>query len=197
VPRARHDTPEGKTREWKSTTLRAYQRRTRRVDALIAGAYLAGTNSRRVRRALAAVFGGAVSKDPVSRVSRKIKAYWDAWNARALAEEPIIRLILDGTVALVQNIIIFISATCLAAGWSKGPRLPLHPQPEGDDRAATPPTVNTAAAFGTDYLHSVTDASIDRSESILWTNMGDVMRRLPTRLRTSERNHCGMRGRGS
>jgi hypothetical protein len=30
------------------------------ADALIAGAYLAGTNTRRVRRALAALFGGAV-----------------------------------------------------------------------------------------------------------------------------------------
>ena len=52
----------GKT-EWKSTALRAYQRRTKQADSLIAGAYLAGTNTRRVRRALAAVFGGAVSKD--------------------------------------------------------------------------------------------------------------------------------------
>jgi hypothetical protein len=82
--------------EWKSTALRAYQRRTRRADALIAGAYLAGTNSRRMRRALAAVFGGVVSKPGVA----KIKADWDAWNARALAEEPITRLILDGAVAL-------------------------------------------------------------------------------------------------
>ena len=98
VPRARLDTAEGKTTEWKSTALRAYQRRTKRADSLIASAYLAGTNSRRVRRALAAVFGGAISKDTVSRVWRKVKADWDAWNARSLAEEPITRLILDGTV---------------------------------------------------------------------------------------------------
>ena len=58
-PGARHDTPEGKTSEWKSRALRAYQRRTRRADGLIAGACLAGTNSRRMRRALPAVFGGA------------------------------------------------------------------------------------------------------------------------------------------
>ena len=32
---------------------------------MIAGAYLAGTNTRRVRRALAALFAGAVSKAPV------------------------------------------------------------------------------------------------------------------------------------
>ena len=62
VPRARLDTAEGGTTEWKSTALRAYQRRTRQADSLIAGAYLAGTNTRRVRRALSAVFGGAISK---------------------------------------------------------------------------------------------------------------------------------------
>lgn len=102
VPRARLDTAEGKTTEWKSTALRAYQRRTRQADSLIAGAYLAGTNTRRVRRALAAVFGGAVSKDTVSRVWRKVKSDWEAWNARSLAEEPIVRLILDGTVVRVR-----------------------------------------------------------------------------------------------
>jgi putative transposase len=37
------------------------------TNALIAGAYFAGTNTRRVRRALAALFGGAVGKDTVSR----------------------------------------------------------------------------------------------------------------------------------
>ena len=33
---------------------------------------------------------------------RKVKGDWDAWNARSLAEEPIIRLILDGTVVRVR-----------------------------------------------------------------------------------------------
>jgi putative transposase len=102
VPRARLATAEGKTTEGKSTALRAYQRRTKQADSLIAGAYLAGTNTRRVRRALSAVFGGAVSKDTVSRVWRKVKGDWDAWNARSLAEEPIARLILDGTVVRVR-----------------------------------------------------------------------------------------------
>ena len=37
------------------------------TGALIASAYLSGTNTRRVRRALAALFGGAVGKDTVSR----------------------------------------------------------------------------------------------------------------------------------
>jgi transposase-like protein len=38
----------------------------------------------------------------VSRVWRKVKSDWDAWNARSLAEEPIVRLILDGTVVRVR-----------------------------------------------------------------------------------------------
>ena len=102
VPRARLNTADGKTTEWKSQALRAYQRRTRAADALIAGAYLSGTNTRRVRRALVAVFRGAVSKDTVSRVWRKVRGDWEAWNARSLAEEPIVRLILDGTVVRVR-----------------------------------------------------------------------------------------------
>jgi putative transposase len=102
VPRARLDTADGKTTEWRSSALRAYQRRTLAADALIASSYLAGTNTRRVRRALAALFGGTVGKDTVSRTWRKVKRDWDAWNARSLAEEPIVRLILDGTVVRVR-----------------------------------------------------------------------------------------------
>jgi transposase-like protein len=102
VPRARLEASDGKTTEWRSSALQAYQRRTLAADALIAGVYLAGTNTRRVRRALAALFGGAVGKDTVSRVWRKVKTDWDTWNARSLAEEPIVRLILDGTVVRVR-----------------------------------------------------------------------------------------------
>src|ERR1700681_3274332 len=102
VPRARLETPDGRTTEWHSSALRAYQRRTLAADALIANCYLAGTNTRRVRRALAALFGGAVGKDTVSRAWRKAKTDWDAWNARPLADEPIVRLILDGTVVRVR-----------------------------------------------------------------------------------------------
>jgi len=47
------------------------------------------------------LFGGAVGKDTVSRV-RKVKSDWDAWNARSLAAEPMLRLILDGTVVRVR-----------------------------------------------------------------------------------------------
>jgi putative transposase len=102
VPRARLKTPDSKTIEWKSEVLPAYQRRTKAADALIAGAYLSGTNTRRVRRALATLFRGSVSKDTVSRVWRKVESDWKTWNARPLADEPIVRLILDGTVVRVR-----------------------------------------------------------------------------------------------
>jgi transposase-like protein len=102
MPRARLNLPDGMTTEWQSEVLRAYQRRTLAADALIASTYLAGTNTRRVRRALGALFGGAVGKDTVSRVWRKVKSDWDAWTARSLFEEPIVRLILDGTVVRVR-----------------------------------------------------------------------------------------------
>ena len=102
VPRARMAAEGGGTQEWRSATLPRYARMTRQVEALIAGAYLSGTNTRRVKRALAALFGGAVGKDVVSRTWRKIKTDWDAWNKRDLAGEDIVRLILDGTVVRVR-----------------------------------------------------------------------------------------------
>ena len=102
VPRARIDTADGKTAEWVNKTLPAYRRRTKEIEALIAGCYLAGTNTRRVGRALASLFRGVVSKDTVSRVWRKIKGDWDNWCRRDLSSEDIVRLILDGTVVRVR-----------------------------------------------------------------------------------------------
>lgn len=75
---------------------------TRQVEALIASAYLAGTNTRRVGRALGALCRGAVGKDVVSRTWRRVKTDWDAWNRRSLAGEDIVRLVLDGTGVRVR-----------------------------------------------------------------------------------------------
>ena len=98
VPRARVEDDAGKVTEWRSKALPRYQRLTKKAEALIAAVYLAGTNTRRVKRALLGLFEGAVSKDVVSRAWRKVKVDWDAWCARSLADEDIVRLILDGTV---------------------------------------------------------------------------------------------------
>jgi transposase-like protein len=101
VPRARLADEAGE-REWNSTLLPAYQRLSRRAEALIAEAYLAGMNTRRVRRALAKLFEGHVGKDVVSRAWQKTRAAWQAWQERDLAGDDIVRLILDGTVVKVR-----------------------------------------------------------------------------------------------
>jgi putative transposase len=98
VPRARIEDHAGKETEWQSKALPRYQRLTKKAEALVAAVYLAGTSTRRVKRALSGLFEGAVSKDVVSRAWRKVKVDWDAWCARSLADEDIVRLILDGTV---------------------------------------------------------------------------------------------------
>ena len=98
VPRARVEGEDGKVHEWRSKALPRYQRLTKAAEALITGVYLSGTNTRRVKRALFVLFKGAVSKDVVSRAWRKVKTDWGAWCARSLAEEDIVRVILDGTV---------------------------------------------------------------------------------------------------
>src|SRR5271166_2345586 len=102
VPRARLVAADGTTQEWRSAALPRYARMTRQAEALIASAYLAGTNTRRVKRALGALFKGAVGKDVVSRSWRRVKADWEAWNRRSLADEDIVRLVLDGTVVRVR-----------------------------------------------------------------------------------------------
>jgi transposase-like protein len=102
LPRVRLTRPDGKSEEWHSAAVPRYARMTRQVEALLASAYLAGTNTRRVKRALGALFKGAVGKDVVSRAWRKLKADWEAWGGRDLAGEGIVRLILDGTVVKVR-----------------------------------------------------------------------------------------------
>lgn len=102
VPRARIEQDDGRTQEFHSELLPRYKRLTPTATALIASAYLAGVNTRRVRRALAALFGGAVSKDSVSRAWRTVRSDFAEWNQRRLDDEPIVRLILDGTVVRVR-----------------------------------------------------------------------------------------------
>ena len=69
MPRARIEDDDGRGREWRSRIIPRYQRRTERVDEAILGVYLSGTNTRRLRGALAPLLRGApLSKDAVSRL---------------------------------------------------------------------------------------------------------------------------------
>jgi putative transposase len=101
VPRARLADDAGE-REWRSELLPAYRRLSRRAELLIAQVYLAGVNTRRVRRALQTLFAGRIGKDAVSRAWRKTRAAWEAWQQRDLTDQDIVRLILDGTVVKVR-----------------------------------------------------------------------------------------------
>ena len=97
MPRARIQAPGGPTAEWQSTTVRRYQRRTVRVDEAILGVYLAGTNTRRIKGALAPLLrNGPLSKDAVSRLVGRLREDFDTWRSRDLAEEDIRYVFLDG-----------------------------------------------------------------------------------------------------
>src|SRR5688572_4320317 len=50
IPRARVEAGDGQVTEWRSKALPRYQRLTQTAEALIAAVYLAGTNTRRVKR---------------------------------------------------------------------------------------------------------------------------------------------------
>jgi transposase-like protein len=97
MPRARLERADGRTEEWRSTTVERYQRRTRRVDEAILGVYVAGTNTRRIKGALSPLLRGApLSKDAVSRLVARLKQEFETWRVRDLSDEDIRYLMMDG-----------------------------------------------------------------------------------------------------
>ena len=97
MPRARLRQAEGTTREWRSETVRRYERRTTRVDEALLGVYLAGTNTRRIKGALAPLLrGGPLSKDAVSRLVGRLREDFETWRTRDLADEDIRYVFMDG-----------------------------------------------------------------------------------------------------
>ncbi len=97
MPRARLEGEAGRRREWRSAIIPRYQRRTERVDEAILGVYLSGTNTRRLRGALAPLLRGApLSKDAVSRLVGRLREDFAAWAQRDLGELKIRYLFLDG-----------------------------------------------------------------------------------------------------
>jgi len=97
MPRARVEDEDGRRREWHSRVIPRYQRRTERVDEAILGVYLSGTNTRRLRGALAPLLRGTpLSKDAVSRLVGRLREDFAAWAKRDLGELKIRYLFLDG-----------------------------------------------------------------------------------------------------
>jgi transposase-like protein len=96
LPRARLFTNAGETQEWRSSVVPRYQRRTHKVDEAILGTYLAGANSRRIRKALQPLLGERwLSKSSISRVVSRLKERFAEWRQRNLADESYVYLFLD------------------------------------------------------------------------------------------------------
>jgi transposase-like protein len=97
MPRARIQQADGRCTEWRSETVRRYERRTTRVDEAILGVYLAGGNTRRIKGALAPLLkGGPLSKDAVSRLVGRLREDFETWRSRDLGEEDIRYVFMDG-----------------------------------------------------------------------------------------------------
>lgn len=97
VPRGRIVDADGSSREFRSEALPRYARRTREVDEAILGAYLAGANTRRIRKALAPLLGEEhLSKSAVSRVASRLKDLFRRWSERDVSAERYAILFLDG-----------------------------------------------------------------------------------------------------
>lgn len=115
VPRATLFGPGGR-REWSSKVLPRYQRRLPELNEAIAGAYLAGTNTRRIKGALRPLLKAApLSKSAVSRVIGTLKGALDAWRARPLAKLEVVYLYLDAIALRVRTAGKVVSSPVLAA----------------------------------------------------------------------------------
>lgn len=96
VPRGRLQAPGGGWQEWQSEVLPRYARRARAVDAALVGLYCAGTNTRRLKRALGALLGGGpVSRSTVSRVVASLHRHYHAWRQRDLGALGVVYVYLD------------------------------------------------------------------------------------------------------
>jgi len=116
IPRGRIDQNDGGSVEFRSQVLPRYARRTRRVDEAILGVYLAGGNTRRIRKALAPLLGEKnLSKSAISRDVGRLKALFAEWNGRDLSSESYKILFLDGFHLKVRLARRVVSVPVLAA----------------------------------------------------------------------------------
>jgi putative transposase len=116
VPRARLIGPGGGSSEFHSELLPRYARRTHQIDEAILGIYLAGANSRRIRKALDPLLGEEnLSKSAVSRVVGRLKGLFEQWRSRDLSTERYGVVYLDGFHLKVRMARRVVSVPVLAA----------------------------------------------------------------------------------
>lgn len=81
--------PDGK-KEWNSKLVPRYARRTEAVEEAVVRAYLFGTNTRRIKRALSPLLSGAaLSKSVVSRLVARLSDQFEVWKAGDLSADDI------------------------------------------------------------------------------------------------------------
>ncbi len=75
---------------------------TPELRALVTRAYVRGLSARDVEGLYAEVFGGALSKSTVSRVTQTLQADFDVWRKRDLSDLKVVYLFLDGQYHAVR-----------------------------------------------------------------------------------------------
>lgn len=97
IPRGRLFAAGKDAQEWRSKLLPRYQRRSAAVDQALLGAYLAGSNTRRIGKALSPLLGERyLSKSSISRIVQRLKVLFESWRSRDLGQEHFLYLFLDG-----------------------------------------------------------------------------------------------------
>lgn len=116
VPRARLAGKFGRTVEWQSELLPAYERRTRDLDSTLVSLYFSGVNQRRVERALRPILKEApLSKSVISALVQGLKEHLETWRTRSLEKSSYVYVYLDATnlkvrlLGKVRSIPIFIA----------------------------------------------------------------------------------------
>ena len=103
VPRARLRHPDGSWTEWQSALLPRYRRMSAAVEEAVVRTYLAGSNTRRIRAALAPLLGASpLSKSAVSRLVQRLEAAHDAWRTRDLRATSVTYVYLDAVYPRVR-----------------------------------------------------------------------------------------------
>jgi putative transposase len=104
VPRGRLQKGDGGTEEFRSTVVPRYQRRMREINEAVAGVYLSGGNTRRIRGALRPLLRNApLSKSAVSRIVGTLRGDWEAWRTQSLADLKVVYLYLDAIILKVRS----------------------------------------------------------------------------------------------
>jgi transposase-like protein len=104
LPRGRLVNGDGGTEEFRPTVVPTYQRRMREINEAVAGVYLSGGNTRRIRGALRPLLKSApLSKSAVSRIVGTLRGEWEAWREQSLKGLAVVYLYLDAIALKVRS----------------------------------------------------------------------------------------------